>query len=262
MLLAVIILVSICVTACAVGGSSYFSDVPRTAWYAQYTDLCYENGLIKGVGNSRFNPDGIMTVAEMLTVCARLHHLLSGGDGNIPQLPPEGPRGLVYFTDLSGIRIACFDDLWQWGTDVLLFDDEARHMREGSDAPEKMILVSLIDGEKRFECTYFVDDDGLGKYRVGIPQGHDVGVGLADEMIYISWMSKDYIGEWYESAWWYLQSGVIFSGLTQETETALDEMSEIIERDYPEMNTSVLSDVANNECPRVMLALFLAVCIP
>lgn len=79
-------------------------------------------------------------------------------------------------------------------------------------------------------------------------------------MIYISALTDDYTGAWYDSTMWYLQN-VLSTGLTDELEEAVDEMTEIIEKDYPEMNTSGFSGV-EADCPRAMLALFLAACIP
>jgi len=245
-------------------GSEYFTDIPENAWYADYIDICYESRLMEGVGNNRFNPDGTMTCAEMLTVCARLHHIFNGGDGNIPELPPEGPRGLIYFTDTNGNNVASFDDLAEWSTSadgfVVRFEEDAMARLRGGDPMDTIILVSLIDGEKQFNGTYVLDGAGGAGYRIDIPEGGDVGVGLPDEMIYINWTSGNYTGAWYDSTMWYL-GNVLSIGLTDELEDAVDEMTEIIESDYPEMNTSDFSGV-EADCPRAMLALFLAACIP
>ena len=253
------------VAAAQQSSSEYFTDIPENAWYADYMDICYESGLMKGIGGNRFNPEGTMTCAEMLAVCARLHHVFNGGDGNIPQLPPEGPKGLIYFIDTAGAKIASFDDLAGWSTSpdgfIVRFEEDAMaRLRDSGNPLDTIILVSLIDGKKQFNGTYVLDGTSGAGYRIDIPEGGDVGVGLPDEMMYISVFTDDYTGAWYDSTMWYL-SNVLSADLTDELEDAVDEMTEIIESDYPEMNISDFSGV-EADCPRAMLALFLAACIP
>ena len=65
-----------------------FTDVPANAWYAESVKTCYELGLIQGSSPTTFNPNGTLTVAEVLTLAARLHSIYNGGDGVIP--PAEG----------------------------------------------------------------------------------------------------------------------------------------------------------------------------
>jgi len=251
--------------AAAQSVSGFFTDIPEGAWYAPYIDICYESGLIEGVGNNRFNPDGTMSIAEMLTVCARLHHVMGGGDGNIPQLPPEGPRGLIYFTDAENNKVASFDDLVGWsdqaGDFIVFFEDEVIERLRGSENPlDTIILVALIYGGTQFYGTYTIDRNGRPGYLIDIPKNQDVGAYLFEDMIGINLSADEYKGEWYESVIWYM-GNIIWYGLSEEKETAIDEMIEIIENDFPDMVLYDFSDV-EADCPRAMLALFLAVCIP
>lgn len=48
-----------------------FTDVPSTAWYAPYVGTASTYGLINGVGDSRFNPDGTITKQEAAVMVAR-----------------------------------------------------------------------------------------------------------------------------------------------------------------------------------------------
>ncbi|MCF2945396.1 choice-of-anchor I family protein [Paenibacillus tarimensis] len=48
-----------------------FSDVEADSWYALYTAWAAENGIVKGVGGSRFNPDGHITREELSVMLAR-----------------------------------------------------------------------------------------------------------------------------------------------------------------------------------------------
>ena len=45
-----------------------FSDVSRSAWYAEAVDFVKASGLMNGVGNNRFDPDGTVTRAMVITV--------------------------------------------------------------------------------------------------------------------------------------------------------------------------------------------------
>ena len=49
-----------------------FSDVPRSAWYAEAVDFVKASGLMNGVGSNRFDPNGTVTRAMVITVLYRL----------------------------------------------------------------------------------------------------------------------------------------------------------------------------------------------
>ena len=50
-----------------------FSDVPATEWYASSVLSSYELGFMKGTADGVFSPEGNMTVAEAVTIAARVH---------------------------------------------------------------------------------------------------------------------------------------------------------------------------------------------
>lgn len=50
-----------------------FSDVPSSAWYAQYAGKAAQAGLMNGTGGSRFSPTATLSAAEVVTLAARLH---------------------------------------------------------------------------------------------------------------------------------------------------------------------------------------------
>ena len=52
--------------------SASFTDVPASAWYAEYVNTAAEAGLMNGVGSGKFNPQGIMSTAEVVALTARL----------------------------------------------------------------------------------------------------------------------------------------------------------------------------------------------
>lgn len=56
-----------------------FSDVSPDSWYATYVSSVYEYGLMEGRSAGVFAPDGSVTVAELLTLSARLHSTYENG---------------------------------------------------------------------------------------------------------------------------------------------------------------------------------------
>ena len=50
-----------------------FNDVPATEWYASSVSSSYELGFMKGTADGVFSPEGNMTVAEAITIAARVH---------------------------------------------------------------------------------------------------------------------------------------------------------------------------------------------
>lgn len=70
LILTVAVLLSLGVPALA--ADTGFSDVPAGAWYAEGVQYALEQGIMTGVGNSRFDPEGTVTRAMVWTVLARL----------------------------------------------------------------------------------------------------------------------------------------------------------------------------------------------
>ena len=53
-----------------------FSDIPQTEWYA--SEVAYELGLMNGIGDGLFAPDGNVTVAEAVTMASRAAAIYAG----------------------------------------------------------------------------------------------------------------------------------------------------------------------------------------
>ncbi len=68
--------------------SGKFTDVATDAWYAQNVKEAYELDLVKGVSDASFNPSGNITVAEAVTLAARLHSIYSTGKSEFVQGMP------------------------------------------------------------------------------------------------------------------------------------------------------------------------------
>jgi len=52
--------------------SEYYNDLDTDAWYHEATDFVIEKGLMKGVGYKTFDPEGITTRGELITMLYRL----------------------------------------------------------------------------------------------------------------------------------------------------------------------------------------------
>ena len=67
-----------------------FADAQGT-WCADAVRTCYEVGLLDGKAPGRFAPQEPLTYGQIVTIAARLHHLLHGGDGKLNPPAPGQP---------------------------------------------------------------------------------------------------------------------------------------------------------------------------
>lgn len=65
-----------------------FSDVPANQWFYDDVKTVYEYGLMLGTSASTFNPGGNVTIAETITVAARLHKLYYTGETSFNEVDP------------------------------------------------------------------------------------------------------------------------------------------------------------------------------
>ena len=69
-ILCIVMLFSLATSACAVDHS--YTDVHGTEWYAEAVAAMREKGIMDGVGDNRFDPEGVFTRAQLATVLYRL----------------------------------------------------------------------------------------------------------------------------------------------------------------------------------------------
>lgn len=263
---AVILILSLCPAVHAQEGRPAFSDVPADAWYAGNIDICVQWGLMQGVGDGIFDPNNKVTVAEAMTVCARVHHLFHSGDAQIPTLPDEGACGAVYFTDGKGARVAAFDDLSSWEFSgqgmTLFFTKEAlAQLRDGENPLDVIFLVSMLDGEARFRGVYRVDAHGMGQYFIRFPEGVDGG-DLWEKLASLDWAYEGLSGHWADNAYVYFEQMLL--EMPPEKEETFYTFLEAVKKQYPEVE-SLLShkDIPfDADCPRALLANMLYLSMP
>ena len=61
----------------ATSAKGFFTDVPQKMWYAESVNAMAALGLVEGVGDGRFDPDGTMTQEQFFTVMGRLAAFLN-----------------------------------------------------------------------------------------------------------------------------------------------------------------------------------------
>ena len=106
--------------------NSVFSDVGAGEWYSDYVSIVYEYGIMSGVGDGEFNPSGNISVAEAITIAARLNSTyygntiggLNGGysynfkSGNIAEKlqidSDDTGRAYAYDEDIGGADLEKF----------------------------------------------------------------------------------------------------------------------------------------------------------
>jgi len=63
-----------------------FEDVPVGHWAYNYVEYCFAGGVVQGYDLTHYLPEGVVTRDQMAVYVARA---LAGGDGNVPEGPPE-----------------------------------------------------------------------------------------------------------------------------------------------------------------------------
>ena len=81
-----------------------FTDVPADEWYAGAVQYASQNGLMNGVGNGKFDPEGSMTRAMLVTVLWRYEGEPAEGENTFTDVP-EGTwyTGAVAWAASNGI---------------------------------------------------------------------------------------------------------------------------------------------------------------
>lgn len=64
--------------------SAQFTDVRADDWFSGSVEACYTLGLMKGRTSSTFVPNGDVTLAEVVTIAARVHKIYQTGNSELP----------------------------------------------------------------------------------------------------------------------------------------------------------------------------------
>ena len=99
-----LVLLLLTMPACAANETTYH-DVPADAWYAAAVQSLRESGLMNGVGDNRFDPDGVFTRAQLATVLYRMagSPKVSGEDGFIDTETDQWYSDAVLWASQNGV---------------------------------------------------------------------------------------------------------------------------------------------------------------
>lgn len=84
--------------------SNIYTDIAADSWYRGNVKQCYELALMLGDGNGNFNPDGYVTLAEAVTMAARVYNIYYGGSGTFDtSVGAHWYDSIVSYAEKSGI---------------------------------------------------------------------------------------------------------------------------------------------------------------
>lgn len=101
--------------------SGLFDDVAASDWFDENVDRAYGLGLMKGVSQTNFDPRAPITVAQAVTLAARLHSIYHTGSENFVQ---SGKNWYdVYMTYAAANGIPTKPSSWLKPTDIITRKD-------------------------------------------------------------------------------------------------------------------------------------------
>lgn len=154
--------------------STAFTDTKGT-WCDGYVRTCYEAGLLDGTTKTTFSPNAPLTYAQITVICARLHSLLHGGDGQMP----AAKSGQAWYRPAADYLMQHISEETDAGIyllmDLLYLDQFANNSCDRYDFV--WYLSAVLDGTamKDINSTRLLPDvtdpDVLKFYRAGILTG-------------------------------------------------------------------------------------------
>lgn len=148
-----------------------FTDVPASQWYTDSVQQAYEFGLMNGTGDSSFGPDGSVTVAQAITIAARIHSIYTTEKDEFAQGNPWYQVYLDYALENGIINQAYYDsDVNQPATRAQFAEIFANSLPEEALSPINDIPDGKIPDVSMTESYA----PGVYKlYRAGILSGSD-----------------------------------------------------------------------------------------
>lgn len=122
--------------------ASKFTDVAQTAWYANSVDWAVKNGIVLGVTDKEFNPDGEITREQMCLIMQRFVKYWNSKKGSM--IKPNVKE--VAFQDAASINAYAREAVFacqNWG---LVIGDQNKNFRpqDGSTRAEAAAVLSRL----------------------------------------------------------------------------------------------------------------------
>ena len=150
----------------AVREPASFADVASGSWYTDAAGLCYATGLLNGTGSGNFSPSRSVTIGEAATLAARIHHILSGGDGTLPEAPEEWGQVILTRTDGTSAGFHQNSDTGFWLDEKNL--QLCFHVDESWKAAEGQAVTLTLNGTN-YTGTLTQSGDGRFSFQLSDP---------------------------------------------------------------------------------------------
>lgn len=145
-----------------------FDDVSNDAWYAQDVLTARSKNLLDGMGENKFVPMGTVTVAQAVTMAARMYEKFSGAEINVP-VSPDGAwyNSYVIYAIAAGIigerEFDSFDRPASRKEMAYIFCGVLKNV----DAPDVKVMVPDVKEQDKYAQEVYK------LYRLGILTGVD-----------------------------------------------------------------------------------------
>lgn len=148
-------------------GRITFTDVPQNMWYYPAVDTLANGGLIQGMGNGIFQPEGTLTYAQFCQILAKAKGEITGTFADYWAYNAiKSCINAGYVTDIGVISPKNYD--------VPIPREAAIAAMYRAKAPTLKNVVNANPSVPDIdECEYYYKDDVLKAYKYGITQGVD-----------------------------------------------------------------------------------------
>lgn len=137
-------------------GANQFSDVPEGSWYAEQVNAIAALGLVEGIGDGKFDPNGVLTQEQFLAVMGRMACYLNLMIKQYGELAETGQAKLVIAQERD---IAKFSK-WAWGSVATL----AWGLEEALDENGDLLYAPLSEIDPK--TPILRDEAAAGMYTV------------------------------------------------------------------------------------------------
>ena len=152
--------------------SGQFSDVDENQWYGSSAQgviaTAYKYGLMRGSGGTTFNPGGNVTVAEAITVAARVRNIYNGGSGEFTQGDPWYQVYVDYAVSSGIIADSDFTDYNRAATRA-----EMAYIFSRSMPPAEFTRLNIVSSLPDVNADTPYSDSIITLYSAGIVTGSD-----------------------------------------------------------------------------------------
>ena len=154
-----------------VAGST-FTDVTNERWYASAVKQAYEFGLISGRTETSYDPQGNLTVAEAITLAAKLHSYGSTGAYEVPPAPSGTPwyTNVVDYAFKNGI-IKVYE--WEGKLNQNATRAEVAHIFANVYGEGLLPRINKVTSLPDVRATDQYAEDIYALYEAGILSGSD-----------------------------------------------------------------------------------------